>query len=76
MFAAFFIALTILMVIVYLLLPVPSPDMKAEAAGMNDFNFPTNSRSRAVPILYGTVWTPGNNIYYCCLQKQEIQACS
>jgi len=64
------------MVIVYLLIPVPQISSNAEVASLDDFTFPTNSRSRAVPILYGTVWTAGNNIFYCCLESKEIQACS
>jgi len=64
------------MIVVYLLIPVPQINSNAESASLDDFTFPTNSRSRAVPILYGTVWTAGNNIFYCCLESKEIQACS
>jgi len=64
------------MVVIYLLIPTPHINNNAEAASLDDFTFPTNSRSRAVPILYGTVWTAGNNIFYCCLKSHEIQACS
>jgi len=63
------------MIIVYLLIPTPQINRNAEAASLDDFTFPTNSRSRAVPILYGTVWAAGNNIFYCCLQSHEIKAC-
>jgi hypothetical protein len=64
------------MIIAYLLIPTPQINQNAEAAGLNDFQFPTNSKSRAIPILYGTVWTPGNNIFYCCLKSYKIKACS
>ena len=64
------------MVVVYLLIPVPQINNNAESASLDDFTFPTNSKSRAVPILYGTVWANGNNIFYCCLNSLPIQACS
>ena len=64
------------MVVAYVLTPVPQINDNAESASLDDFTFPTNSKSRAVPILYGTVWANGNNIFYCCLNSLPIQACS
>ena len=64
------------MVVAYILTPVPQINNNAESASLDDFTFPTNSKSRAVPILYGTVWANGNNIFYCCLNSLPIQACS
>ena len=70
-----FLIVAVLMIVAFLLIPVPnSPAM--EKASMDDFQFPTNSNSRAVPILYGTVWTFGNIIEYCCLQAREIKVCT
>ena len=64
------------MLVAYVLTPVPQINDNAESASLDDFTFPTNSKSRAVPILYGTVWANGNNIFYCCLNSLPIQACS
>lgn len=48
----------------------------AEQASLNDFTFPTNSNSRSIPVLYGTVWVSGNIIYYNNLLSLKIKACS
>jgi len=65
-----------LLILVYLLIPVPSMSSNAEQASLNDFTFPTNSNSRSIPVLYGTVWVSGNIIYYNNLLSLKIKACS
>ncbi len=69
-----FLLIAVLLIAVFLFMPGPQ-DQTPEAAGLNDFNFPTNSNLRAMPILYGTVWVAGNILEYCCLSTRKIEAC-
>jgi len=70
------VVVTVVLLLVYLLVPTPNMDANAEKAGLNDFTFPTNSNSRSVPVLYGTSWVSGNILYYNNLISLEIKACS
>jgi len=70
------IVVAVILILVYLLIPVPQINQNAESAGLNDFSFPTNSNSRSIPILYGTCWVSGNVIWYGNLKSYEIEACS
>jgi len=61
--------------IIILLMPTPTP-VNAGANGLDDFQFPTADSSRAIPELYGTVWTFGNLIWYGNLKAQKQKMCS
>jgi amino acid permease len=70
-----FLFIAVLLIAVFLLMPTPQ-DQAAEAAGLDDFQFPDNSNWRAIPVLYGTMWLHGNVLEYCCLTRRKIEACA
>lgn len=54
-----------------------TPNVKNEGAkpvGLDDFNVPTNSNGRVIPIVFGTVELKGNCLWYGDLRSSEIKA--
>ena len=47
---------------------------KPKAASLSDFNFPTVSAGRPIPVLFGTKWIDAPNVtWYGDLQTEEIK---
>ena len=69
-----FLLISVILIATYLLLPTPNQDIP-KSANLNDFNFPDNSKHRAVPILFGSVWMHGNVIEYGNLKTLPIKIC-
>ncbi len=61
--------------VLVLLMPTPTQP-NAAANGLDDFDFPTADSSRAIPELYGTVWTFGNLIWYGNLKSISQEICN
>lgn len=71
----FLLFLIIIILVMVLLMPTPTPANMA-VNGLDDFDFPTADSSRAIPELYGTLWTFGNLIWYGNLISKPESMCS
>lgn len=64
------LALAIVLIIVFLLMPTPKTGMDGNA--LNNFDYPTASNGRVIPELFGTARLSGNVIWYGDLRSEEI----
>lgn len=72
MIAAIIAAISVVALIgAYLLAPKPSLP-SSNANSLDDFNVTTNSNSRVIPEVFGTVEIKGNVIWYGDLRSKEI----
>lgn len=64
------------LVLSYLLRPKAQTPQKQEPekpAGLGDFDFPTVSPGRSIPVVFGTRWVKGPNVvWYGDLKVEEI----